>query len=74
MKIVEVVRPEEVEVKPFYPAQFSALPMDERSEHLTAITKKEIKAIAGRIGLSCNHAEVDFAKKVINAYIKEKRQ
>jgi hypothetical protein len=69
LKKVEVVGAEEVEVRSFDPALFT--PFRSGKYGMETVTKKKIREIAEQLELSYNEAQVSFAKKVVNAYIKK---
>ncbi|UFH58916.1 hypothetical protein [Sulfurovum mangrovi] len=68
MKRVEVVKPASVEVSPFILHEFSS--SKETSAKPEKVTKKALKAIAKELGISYDESHIEFAKKVINAYVK----
>ena len=67
MKRVEVVRAESVKVSPFilgeFTAQTSASKMDNR------VTKKALRSVAKELNIPYDEGCIEFAKKVINAYL-----
>ena len=69
MKKVSVVRAEEATVKPFDLKAFVMPPI--QKESLNPVTKKEVKEMAEALGLSYDHAQIVFTRKVMNAYIKK---
>ncbi len=69
MRKVEVVRAEEVEVKPLDLREFTV--EDVQSSMLKKVSKKELREIAERLGLSYDDAQITFAGKLMNAYMKK---
>lgn len=71
MKKVEVVKVDEVEVKPFILNDFT---QNEASPAtMKKMTKKELKDLAVSLGLVYDDAQIVFAKKLFNAYLTGKR-
>ncbi|HEO98961.1 MAG: hypothetical protein JW682_05975 [Campylobacterales bacterium] len=68
MKRVEVVSPASVKVSPFILHEFIA-PRD-ASAKPEKVTKKALRAMAKELGVSFDESQIEFAKKIINAYIK----
>ena len=67
MKKVEVVKAEEVEIKPFIVSDFTqAKKKTGRSEK---VSKKELKRLAKEIGLDHNDEQIQFSKKLIEIYL-----
>ena len=67
MKRVEVLRGDEVEVKPFVLDDF--IPHQAVYGTMKKITKKELKNLAEVIDLAYDDAQIVFAKKLLNAYM-----
>jgi hypothetical protein len=67
LKRVVVVSAEEVEVKPFLFADFTQGETVSPSEK--KVTKKELKRLAKKIGLSYSDEEIASIKKLIEAYM-----
>lgn len=67
MKKVEVVKANEVEVKPFTLDDF----IQHKVEHsmMKKVTKKELKHLADDLGLAYDDAQIVFAKKLLSAYL-----
>lgn len=64
---MEVVKANEVEVKPFSLDNFT---QDEVNQSMMRnITKKELKLLAEDLGLTYDDAQIVFAKKLLNAYL-----
>ncbi len=71
MKKVEVVKADEVEVKPFILNDFTQ--NEASSVSMKKITKKELKDLAASLGLVYDDAQIVFAKKLLSAYLIGKR-
>ena len=67
MKKVEVVKANEVEVKPFILDDFT----QDKVQHsmMNKITKKELKNLADDLGLAYDDAQIVFTKELLNAYL-----
>ncbi|EIF51086.1 hypothetical protein [Sulfurovum sp. AR] len=67
MKKVEVVKADDVEVKPFILDDF----IQYRVQHsmMNKITKKELKHLADELGLVYDDTQIVFTKKLLNAYL-----
>ena len=67
MKKVEIVKADEVEVKPFILDDFP----QHKVQHsmMDKVTKKELKKLADNLGLAYDDAQIVFTKKLLNAYI-----
>jgi len=67
LKKAEVVRADEVEVKPFILDDF----IQHETQHslMNKITKKELKHLADDLGLVYDDSQIIFAKKLLNAYL-----
>lgn len=67
MKRVEIVKANEVEVKPFI--------LDDFTQHkapysmIKKVTKKELKNLADDLGLTYDDAQIVFTKKLLSAYL-----
>ena len=71
MKKIEVVNVSDIEVKPFILNDFT---QNEASRvSIKKITKKELKDLAGSLGLLYDDAQIVFAKKLLSAYLTGKR-
>ncbi|MDM5271334.1 hypothetical protein PGH07_04020 [Sulfurovum sp. zt1-1] len=68
MKRVEVVNPASVKVSPFILNEFMS-PKD-TSIKPEKVTKKAVRDIANELGISYDESHIEFAKKLINAYVK----
>ena len=64
-----VVREEEVEVKPIDLHLFSLQHTEHRKQR--KVSKKALKEIAENLKLSYDDTQIDFAKKLINAYMEK---
>lgn len=71
MKKVEVVKADEVEVKPFILNDFTQ--NEASSVSMKKITKKELKDLAASLGLVYDDEQIVFAKKLLSAYLIGKR-
>lgn len=67
MKKVEVVKADEVEVKPFSLDDFTQ--NEEKHSMMGKVTKKELKHLSEELGLTYDDAQIVFAKKLLNAYL-----
>ncbi|MBT8344640.1 MAG: hypothetical protein HKP62_02095 [Sulfurovum sp.] len=67
MKKVEVVKANEVEVKPFILDDFTQPKVE--SSMMNKITKKELKNLADDLGLAYDDAQIVFTKKLLSAYL-----
>jgi hypothetical protein len=67
LKKAEVVRADEVEVKPFILDDF----IQHKVQHsmMNKITKKELKHLADDLGLVYDDSQIVFTKKLLNAYL-----
>lgn len=70
MKKVEIVKANEVEVKPFILDDF--IQPEAEPTMMKKITKKELKHLADDLGLAYDDAQIVFAKKLLSAYIRGK--
>lgn len=66
MKRVTVVTRDEVEVRPFYPEEFSQ--ENKIDIGMKKVSKKELKQLAQSLGMKYTDEEIGFAKKLITAY------
>ena len=64
-----VVRAEEVEVEPIDLHLFTV--QQGRSKICRKVSKKELREIAESLGLSYDDAQINFAKKLMNAYMEK---
>ena len=67
MKKIEVVKANEVLVKPFILDDL--IQEDLRDDVTKKVTKKELKHLADDLGLAYDDAQIVFAKKLLNAYV-----
>lgn len=75
MKTIEIAKGCDFEIKPFVLEVFT---QDEASgvtmyEMREKITKKELKDVANDLGLEYDNADIVFAKKLLNAYLRGKK-
>jgi len=66
---VAVVREEEVEVKPIDLHLFALQPAERRKQR--KVSRKELKEIAENLGLSYDDSQINFARKLMNAYMEK---
>lgn len=66
---MEVVRAEEVEVKPLDLHLFTVQPTESRI--CRKVSKKKLKEIAESLGLDYDDTRISFAKKLMNAYMEK---
>jgi hypothetical protein len=64
---VEVLKADEVEVKPFILDAF--IPDQTAYSTIKKVTKRELKKLAEELDLAYDDAQIVFAKKLTNAYI-----
>jgi len=69
---VEVVKVNEIEIKPFEITDF--VQKYSVSEDMTRVSKKELKALAKDLGLDYNGTNIDFSKRLMNEYIKRNKR
>ena len=69
MRKIEVVCGEEVETKPLDLREFTVQYVE--NGMWKRVNKKELREIAERLGLSYDDAQITFAKKLMNAYMKK---
>lgn len=67
MKKVEVVKANEVEVKPFIVSDF--IQSKEKTDRIGKVSKKELKSLAKEIGLDHSDDQIQFTKKLIETYL-----
>ena len=67
MKKVEVVKADEVEVKPFILDDF--IQHEVQQSMMNKVTKKELKNLADKLGLVYDDAQIVFTKKLLSAYL-----
>ena len=67
MNLVKVVKSSDVEVKPFILKDF--IVKQNSKNLLKTVSKKELKSLAREIGLEYSKEQIDFAKKIITAYL-----
>ena len=67
MKKIEVVKANEVEVKPFVLDDF--IQKDIKQDMTKKVTKKELKHLADDLDLVYDDTQIVFAKKLLNAYL-----
>ncbi len=67
MKKVEVVKANEVEVKPFIVSDFTQ--RKENTDRIEKVSKKELKRLAKEIGLDHSDEHIQFTKKLIEIYL-----
>ena len=67
MKKIEVVKANEVEVKPFVLDDF--IQKDIKQDMTKKVTKKELKYLADDLDLVYDDTQIVFAKKLLNAYL-----
>ena len=70
MKNIEVVKACEVEVKPFVLSDFTHPEETRNSEK--SISKKALKRLAKKAGLTHTDDQIDFAKKIIAVYLEQR--
>lgn len=69
---VEVVKVNEIEIKPFEITDF--VQKYSVSEDMTRVSKKELRALAKDLGLDYNGTNIDFSKRLMNEYIKRNKR
>ena len=70
MKSVEVVKAGEVEVKPFILSDFTT--HTQSNDSMKTVSKKELKNLAKKIDLEYTDDQIQFAKKIITAYLAQR--
>jgi len=77
MRKVTVVKNSEVEVKPFIIGDFMSKKendtMSKEIDRNIKVSKKEIKALVKELDVSADESQIDFAKKILNAYMKKNK-
>lgn len=63
-----MVKMDEVEVKPFFPEDFTRA--KEIQSSMKKVTKRELRNLADSLGIKYTDEEIGFAKKLITAYHK----
>ncbi len=67
MKKIEIVKANEVEVKPFLLEDFTQHKV--KQSMIKRVSKKELKHLADDLGLTCDDAQIVLTKKLFNAYL-----
>ena len=67
MKKVEVVKANEVEIKPFILSDFTQ--NRENRDRREKVSKKVLKKLAKEIGLEYSDEQIQFSKKLIETYL-----
>jgi hypothetical protein len=67
LRKVEVVKPKEVEVKPFSLDDFTQ--SKAKSSSMGKVSKKELKSLAKKLGLDYSDEQIEFTKKLITVYL-----
>jgi len=67
LKRVEIVKANEVEVKPFMAGDF--IQHKVRHSMMRKVTKKELKDLADDLGLTYDDAQIVFTKKLLSVYL-----
>ena len=70
MKKIQIVKADEVEVKPLVVDDF--IRDGVKQSMMKKVTKKELKHMADELGLDYDNAQIIFAKKLISAYVSGK--
>ncbi|MEA1953328.1 MAG: hypothetical protein U9O24_02950 [Campylobacterota bacterium] len=74
MKAVKVVKSCKVKVKPFILKDFilkDFITDTKENRPSKYVTKKTLKIFAKKLGLSYDESQIDFTKKLMNAYYEE---
>ena len=71
MKKIQIVKADEVEVKPLVLDDF--IQDEVKQSMMKKVTKKELKHMADELGLDYDNAQIIFAKKLISAYVSGKQ-
>ncbi len=71
MRKIEVVKANEVEVKPFILDDFNQ--NKAKSSTMEKVSKKELKSLAKKLGFDYDDKQIAFAKKLITAYVSAQR-
>ncbi len=74
MKVIEVVKADEVEIEHFSLKDFTTQvnSINNKENIVKTISKKELKYLAEKLNLDYNDEEIDFAKKIIKAYLAQR--
>ena len=74
MKVIEVVKADEVEVETFCLNDFTTQinSRDNNEAMSKTVSKKELKYLAKQLNLDYNNEQIDFAKKIIKAYLAQR--
>ena len=67
MRKVEVIKANEVEIRPFILSDFTH--NSEQRMGKERVSKKELKKLAKEIGLDYNDEQIQFSKKLIELYL-----
>jgi len=67
LKKVEIVKANEVEVKPFILNHFTQHKVEQSM--MNKVTKKELRNLADDLGLVYDEAQIVFTKKLLSAYL-----
>jgi hypothetical protein len=67
LKKVEVVKANEVEIKPFVVSHFTQ--SRENTDQIEKVSKKELKRLAREIDLDYSDEQIQFTKKLIETYL-----
>lgn len=67
MRKITVVKNVEVDIKAFNMGDFTQ--DKETRGSMNKVTKKELKVLAERLGLTYSEDEINFSKKLLNAYL-----
>jgi len=71
LKKIQIVKADEVEVKPLVLDDF--IQDEVKQSMMQKVTKKELKHMADELGLVYDNAQIIFAKKLISAYVSGKQ-
>ncbi len=74
MKKIEVVKASQVELKAFCLEDFiqsKEMPATIKRKNIEKVSKKMLKELADSLELSYDDADISFAKKLFNAYLKQ---
>jgi len=74
LKVIEVVKADEVEIEHFSLKDFTTQvnSINNKENIVKTISKKELKYLAEKLNLDYNDEEIDFAKKIIKAYLAQR--
>ena len=70
MKTIEIAPVDNIVIKPFILEDF--IEREDTFMYSEKISKKELKALANNMGLEYDDKSIALAKKLLNAYLKEK--